>query len=596
MPNRTLLALAALSALPLSAAAEPAGNAVVMLLLGQSNGQVASTTNLMPPAAAGPASSYGPPYSSSFTASFSAAPLGPKIFWPLYPGISTRSPSPTSGTMTVSAIASGKVYPGEVVTCSGVASPILVTSDGFGTGHRGGVGTYSVDRQIANGPTACTGAEPDVGGGGALLSGAYIFNCNTLAFEAYDPIPGALQNSNTCAGSAQKGVISKLWGDEIGLLAHYLSANASTTVYVVKGNVGGTALCPSSGSTPAWAPAFAMLAGTKLKLFNVWVQDAYATLAARGVKNYSVQVIRWNQGEHDAQDTAPPTGCNAYGDGGNVYYDNLVDLVDVLTIPKAQNFTATGSISGDLLTITGSPADIIRPGDNLTGPGLPPFGKKTATIVEPYGSTCWNGSAEVVSSGVGAAGTYCIQVEQIFASSGSLTDVTSGATVASGAFRFSGRSARFDATSGAIGVGDVLVGSSLLPGAYVTKLYDYAGGVGNVGINVSLSIPSETLTFKALGWGSGAGGGTGVDQAKVVISEVQSTASGGDSANHQSDGPSRAQEAISGRLFGAVPVTTIQRWDLPLFGLHDAPAVLVEEGRREAAAVAGRCDYTSSTC
>lgn len=598
MLKRTLIALATLIALPASANAQTAstGNAVVMLMAGQSNGVVYSTTDVMPPAATTAGSLYGPPYSSSFTASFSATPLGPKTFWPLYAAISTRSPSPTSGTMSVSAIGSGNVYPGEVVTCAGVTGPILVTSDGFGTGNSGGAGTYAVNRQITSGPTSCTGAEPDVGGGGAFLSGARVFNCNTLTFQPYNPVQGTSQNSDTCAGGTQAGTVSHHWGDESGLLAHYLSANPSTTVYVVKGNVSGTALCPTAGRRPEWAPAFAMASGSQLSVFNQWVQDAYQSLAALGVTNYSVPIIRWIQGEHDSRDAARPDGCNAYGNGANVYQDNLVDLIDVLTIPTAQNFTATGSISGDLVTITSTPADIIRPGDNLTGPGLPPLSRATATIVQPYGSTCSNGSAQVVSTGAGKAGTYCIEVEQLFVPTGTLTDTTSGATVAADSYRYSGRSLRLDATTGVIRVGDKLSGPTVYTGTYVTKLYDYANGVGNVGINVALSIPSETLTFKALGWGAGAGTGIGVDKAKVVISEVQRTFNTRDAANHEADGPSRAQEAVSGRTFGSAQVTTIQRWDLPVFGLHDVPAVIMEEGRREAAAVAGTCDYKTATC
>jgi len=306
---------------------------------------------------------------------------------------------------------------------------------------------------------------------------------------------------------------------------------------------------------------------------------------------WSIPTIIWIQGERDAQD-AGNYGCNAFGNGNYVYADNLIDLIDVLAIPKAQNFTAAGSISGDVLTVTGSPTDVIRPGDLVSGAGVPALAGGRPTMVMPYGSRCNN----VATTGAGGAGTYCVQVFQIPPQgSVALTDVTSGATAAPTDYRLSGRVVRVDSVSGGtINLGDTLSApGALLNGTYVSKLYDGAGGAGAYGVNVALSIPAETLTFSAYGWGAGAGAGVGVTGARFVISEVQNV--GATAPDGEADGVSRAQEFLSGKSF-AIPVTTIQRWDGPLNGLHDFPSFLEEEGRRIYLGSVAKCSFATATC
>ncbi|MBV8787189.1 MAG: hypothetical protein JOZ00_10920 [Mycobacterium sp.] len=572
--------------LPTVAAAQPAVNTVLVFQIGQSNGQTASTVNIEPPLSATAATGGGPPYSATFTASFSPTPLPAKNFDTAYPGIGTRAPSPNSGTMTVASVASGKIYAGETVSCAGFGTTLRITSDQFGAASQGfGLGKYVVDQQLTSGKTSCIGAQTDVGGGGTFLSNFKIWNYVTKAWQAYNPVQGPAQNSNTAGNGA--GGTSRTWGPEAGFAANLLAANPNATLYMVKQNIGGTRLCPSAGAA-GWAAPWGSVPGFYLRDLHDAVVAAEAALPTGG---WTIPTIIWIQGERDAQDLGN-FGCNAFGNGNYVYADNLIDLIDVLAIPAQQKFTAMGSISGDVLTVNGTPSDVIRPGDLVSGAGVPALGPNTPTMVMPYSATC-NG---VTTTGAGGAGTYCVQVFQIPPSSPvTLTDLTSGATVAGSAYRLSGRAIRIDAvTGGAVTLGDTLSAPGvLLPGTYISKLYDGSGAAGAYGINKSLSIASEALTFSAPGWGAGAGGGAGVTGAKFVISEVQNV--GAASPDHEDDGVSRAQEYLNGKTYG-VPIITIQRWDGPLNGLHDFPSFLEEEGRRIFRASVGQCDYTTATC
>jgi len=493
--------------------------------------------------------------------------------------------------MTVTAISRGNIYAGETVSCTGLSKTLRITSDQFGqtainTGF--GTGKYVTDQQLTGGPTSCIAAQTDVGGGGTFLSNFSIWNYVAKRWQPYNPVQGPNQNSDT-AGQGGGGT-SLSWGPEVGFAVSYLAANPSAALYMIKQNIGGTRLCPSADGV-GWAAPWQTVrnTGNYLRYLHDAVVAAEKAMPAGA---WSIPTIIWIQGERDAQD-AGNFGCNAFGHGNYVYADNLIDLIDVISIPQAQNFTAAGSFSnGDVLTISGNPSDVIRPGDLVSGPGVPGLSDNTPTLVMPYGSTC-NG---VVTTGKGGAGTYCVQVFQIPPSSSTtLTDVTTGATVAGADYRLSGRVIRIDAVStSAVNLGDGLSAPGvLMPGTYVAKLYDGAGGAGTYGINTRLTVAPETMTFTAYGWGAGGGSGSGVTGAKFVISEVQNV--GAHSPDQEDDGVPRAQEYLSGKAFG-VPVATIQRWDGPLNGLHDFPSFLEEEGRRIYQASVGKCTYATATC
>lgn len=129
--------------------------------------------------------------------------------------------------------------------------------------------------------------------------------------------------------------------------------------------------------------------------------------------------------------------------------------------------SVTGSIAGNILTVTAVGSGALVKGATLSGAGV-----ATGTKVQAQ-----------LSGTAGGIGTYRVDIPQTVAST-TITAAYGIMTVSA-------------VTSGALGVGDVLSGSSVVAGTNITQLGTGAGGVGTYYVNDATVVSSTTVTGTA---------------------------------------------------------------------------------------------------
>lgn len=556
-----------LSGAPTRAATYDCGPCAVIFFGGQSNMVVASTSQATPPDAT--------TYNSVFTGSIAPTPLGPATLGispaPAYgaPAL-TLAPSASSGTLTVTSVASGTIHAGQALTCAGCAPGTVVASDQFGSGGGTyGPGTYVVTpaQTIAPG-TLFTARQPNIAG---ESPGCMMWSVARQAWEVYVPAHDAAEKLYNSNGP----IAGTLWGPEGAFCLAWLADHPGQTLFMVKYARGGQSLCPSSGT---WSPEVSE-ASTPNYIANFGpanVQMTNALAALPGVigagNSWRVEGFVWVQGERDGDLTT------SYCNDPYVYQTNLIDLVNQFANPSPTQVHFTGSIKGVTLTVTATTGRL-GPGQYVSGRGA---------VQRTY-------IARQLGGAPGGVGTYALQVYQNLAPE-TITDVASGATVNAAV---SGWVFGVNTISGgAIGVKDTLSGPGLAKGTFVQAFGSGSGapGSGGVGwyqVNVNQTLGVGALTASSLGWGAGA------DTARFVI---------GQSRNYDPrQGVQVAQAAVNNAGLAKLSITVVNRYDArpdTAVGdqIHDDATFIAEDGRRLYLAwkantqAQGGCDLTTPTC
>lgn len=198
--------------------------------------------------------------------------------------------------------------------------------------------------------------------------------------------------------------------------------------------------------------------GFPVTLFNAggfWVRNAGTTQAQPGqyaFANFSDGRVTFAPG------TQAGIGITSNGNAASV----------TGTIASASiNFS--GFISGNILTVTGSVSGVIAVGGTLTG------GTGTAAGTQIVGQ---------LSGTPGGVGTYALNISEQTVNNGSnsviFTETYGILTVTV-------------LTSGVLGVGDVLTGTSVALNTTVTALLSGSGGTGTYIVNISQNIGSSAL-------------------------------------------------------------------------------------------------------
>lgn len=132
-----------------------------------------------------------------------------------------------------------------------------------------------------------------------------------------------------------------------------------------------------------------------------------------------------------------------------------------------QTVSFTGSISGSILTVSAVSAGTLVAGAVLTGG----TGLVTGTTV-----------ISQISGTVGGVGTYALNISEQTVASAALTGTYGLLTVSAVA-------------SGSLGVGDVLSGSGITSGTYISQLGTGSGLTGTYYVSPSQTVGSITITF-----------------------------------------------------------------------------------------------------
>lgn len=318
-------------------------------------------------------------------------------------------------------------------------------------------------------------------GAGALVAGVAGVVVGTFAWV--DPVTGYLVN-NFGVG-APSGFVHR---EQQGLITTWLQS--------------------ASQVVPAGLPITLHSAG------DFWVTNAGSGAVTIGMKAYAnsaTGAITF------AATGTPPTGASVTG-------SIAVNHGSTSTI--AVN-TMTGSIAGQVLTVTAISAGALFPGQTLTGTNVAAgttvlaqltgtkgsTGTYTVSISQTTASTTITGSGGTLTvagtitgtfvagqtisgtsvtagstilaaiSGTGGAGTYAVSAAQTLGS----TDITaSGGTLTVTAV-----------ASGAIGIDDVISGSGVTAGTYVSQFLTGTGGTGTYLVSVSQTASSTTITVQA---------------------------------------------------------------------------------------------------
>jgi len=570
-------ALAALAALVFALLAGEAPAAVschpcaVIFFGGQSNMVVASTTSTAPPDANA--------YDAVFTGSIAAKPLPPATLSinpaPAYGAASlTLAPSASSGTLTVTSVASGHVYAGQALTCAGCAPGTVIASDQIGTGGLTGGGTYGTGTYVVTPAqtlapgTRFTTHQPNIAATGA---GCMMWSIQRQAWEAYVPA----HDPTTKLYNSNGPVAGTLWGPEGAFCLAWQADNPGQTLFMVKYARGGQSLCPS---TATWSPEVGASSTPTITAnygpANVQMTNALAALpgviGAGGA--WKISGFIWVQGERDGDLTT------SYCNDPAVYRANLIDLVNHFANPTPAHISFTGSIKDTVLTVTATTGPLVA-GQSVSGRGA-----AANTFIDHQ-----------LSGPAGGAGTYAVQVYQNIAPE---TIADAGGAIVNAAV--SGAVFGVNTLSGAatIAVGDALSGAGLAKGTIVTAFgsgpgHPGTGGVGWYWVNVNQTVSHGALTATSVGWGAGA------DSARFVLAR---------SRNYDpTQGVEAAQAAVNNAGLARLSITAVNRYDArpdTAVGdqLHDDPTFIAEDGRRLYLAwkantqAQGGCDLTTPTC
>jgi hypothetical protein len=211
---------------------------------------------------------------------------------------------------------------------------------------------------------------------------------------------------------------------------------------------------------------------------DFWVKNEGTTYALIGQKAYA----QYSNGAASFAATgSPTTGASVTGS------------------IAASTFSCTGSIAGDILTVTAVGSGTIYPGATITGTGI----TGTVKIVGQ------------VSGAVGGTGVYTVSVPEQNVASTTISGTYGTLTVSA-------------VSSGALAVGDVLTGTGVTAGTQITAFIGGAGGTGTYAVDPSQAMSSSALTAQSnveTGWIAASSGAVG-ELVKITTAYGTGTAAG----------------------------------------------------------------------
>jgi hypothetical protein len=176
---------------------------------------------------------------------------------------------------------------------------------------------------------------------------------------------------------------------------------------------------------------------------DFWGLNSGLTQVTKGMKVYANYA---NGSLSGAAAGAPPTGAVVTG------------------AIAASTASVTGSITGDILTVTAVGSGVLVPGGTLSGTNV-----LTGTQI-----------FDQLTGTAGGVGTYRVSVPQTVAST-TIAETYGTLTVSA-------------VTSGALAIGDVLSGTSVTAGTYISALGTGVGGVGTYIVSPTGTTASTTIT------------------------------------------------------------------------------------------------------
>jgi hypothetical protein len=189
-------------------------------------------------------------------------------------------------------------------------------------------------------------------------------------------------------------------------------------------------------------------AGFGVDLFNegdFWVKNNGTTEAVPGQKAYANYA--------DGRATFAASGAPTTGGSGSA------------STIAPETASVTGSIIGNLLTVTAVGSGTLVVGGTLSGTGV-----ATGTMI-----------TQQLTGTTGGIGTYTVNIPEQNAASTTISEtyglLTVGGTV-----------------TGSFGVGDEVTGTGVTAGTYITSLGTGTGGAGTYNVSVSQTVASEAIS------------------------------------------------------------------------------------------------------
>lgn len=252
-------------------------------------------------------------------------------------------------TLTITAMASGQIMVGDTITGTGVTANTVVTAFVSGTG---GTGTYTVNNSQTVGSEAMTGMTH---GTVVLYSVANTFG--TWAIPA--------NSITSIITSVPTGFPLTCTNQNTGIIA-----TTAETEELYRARINQAQTAPAIGTLSYLKTQIESVVGVQARLVSV---NGTGKIIVGGGDSYAV---------------------------ANAIYRSLFDINDLTgSIVHSSSWSATGSITGNVMTITSVASGTIAVGDVVSGNGL-----TNPTVIIPGGS------------GTGGTGTYLLNYSQLIPS------------------------------------------------------------------------------------------------------------------------------------------------------------------------------------
>jgi RHS repeat-associated protein len=373
----------------------------------------------------------------------------------------------SSGTLTVTALASGAFAVGQNVTGVGVAPGTMITALGTGTG---GAGTYSVSPSQTVSATALAGLRPSSSITGSLSPTTAVYT-GSLSFTGS---VGYLNVTSITSGSVGLGQIVTGSGVAANTLVTGLNGNhGGTGTYIV--STPQTVASETMTNLPETASITGSISGTTLTVTAV----NSGTLVVGSVINGSGVTA-------GTTITALGTGS---GGPGTYTVNNSQTVSSTSLLATGGSLTVTGVTSGGLAVGQAVTGTGVSPGTLITSLGYGTTGTGTYTVNLPQ--TVSSSTLTTVPDAPANAG---IVVGSIAPSVASFTgSISPTSAVVTGSI--SGTTLTVTAvTSGALAEGQALTGTGVPPGTMIIALGTGTGGTGTYTLNLASTVPSTTIT------------------------------------------------------------------------------------------------------
>jgi len=369
-------------------------------------------------------------------------------------GTTLTSPVPT---MTITAVTSGTVAVGQIVTGAGVSVGTAVTALGTGTG---GTGTYTVNLSQTVASRTLGGGSPTMTvtavTSGALAVGQGVTGTGVSTGTVISALGTGAGGTGTYGVSIAQTVASRtLTG-----VAPTMTVTAVTSgILAVGQSVTGTGVSAGTAITALVSGT----GGTGTYTVSVPQTVSSTTLTAPGP---TMTVTAVTSGILSVGQAVTGTGVAAgtvvsgfgTGAGGTGSY-----LVNVSQTVASRTLTATGSVG--TMSVTAVTSGVLAAGQAVTGTGV-----AAGTNIIALGT------------GTGGTGTYTVNMAQTVAS-GTLTGTGTGGLLTVTAM-----------TAGALAVGQAVTGPGVAAGTAITAPGTGTGGTGGYILNNSQTVASTVLT------------------------------------------------------------------------------------------------------